>query len=49
LKEIGVRHSTVNRSKYFKNPNTGVHTNTIKGCWSARKKIYYIDVKSEIL
>ncbi|KRH94042.1 putative transposable element [Pseudoloma neurophilia] len=32
-------HKTANHSKYFKDPDTGVHTNTIEGNWSPLKKM----------
>ena len=31
-------HKTVNHSKQFKDPVTGVHSNTIEGNWSAIKR-----------
>lgn len=38
LKSLNYIHSTVNHSKFFKDPETLVHTNTIEGTWSAVKK-----------
>jgi len=38
LKNIGYKHKTVNHSKNFKDPITGVHTNTIKGTWNELKQ-----------
>ena len=34
----GYKHETVNHSLHFKDPITGVHTNTIEGTWGALKK-----------
>lgn len=34
----GYKHKTVNHSLHFKDPITGVHTNTIEGTWGALKK-----------
>jgi transposase-like protein len=31
-------HATVNHSKFFKDPETHVHTNTIEGTWSGLKR-----------
>ena len=33
----GVTHYTVNHSKHFKDPETGIHSNTIEGTWAAVK------------
>ncbi|KAG2196834.1 hypothetical protein INT46_001751 [Mucor plumbeus] len=33
----GYKHMTVNHSKNFKDPVTGVHTNTIEGRWNGLK------------
>lgn len=38
LKTYFTRHSTVNHSKNFVNPENNVHTNTIEGNWSGIKK-----------
>lgn len=38
LKNIGYKHYTVNHKKHFKDPNTGVHTNTIEGTWNGLKQ-----------
>jgi transposase-like protein len=38
LEEVGIfEHYTVNHSKNFKDPETGVHTNTIEGTWNGLK------------
>lgn len=37
-KDESYEHGTVNHSKNFKNPETGVHTNTIEGTWSGLKQ-----------
>ena len=38
LVNLGFRHFVVNHSISFVGGETGVHTNTIKGCWCAVKK-----------
>jgi transposase-like protein len=37
LEDFGVTHETVNHSLHFKDPMTGIHTNTIEGTWSGLK------------
>src|SRR5690242_4479546 len=37
IDELGVTHKTVNHSKHFTDPETGVHTNTIEGLWNGIK------------
>lgn len=36
--ELGMTHYTVNHSRNFTDPITGVHTNTIEGTWNGLKK-----------
>ena len=38
LNQLGYTHLSVNHSKNFVDPNSGVHTNTIKGVWTLLKK-----------
>lgn len=40
LNKAGMKHKTVNHSKYYVDPVTGVHTNTIEGTWGAIKWNY---------
>ncbi|XP_035220039.1 uncharacterized protein LOC118193106 [Stegodyphus dumicola] len=37
LEDEGFKHLAVNHKYYFKDPETGAHTNTIEGTWSAIK------------
>ena len=37
LRKSGVFHETVNHSKHFKDPDSGVHINTIEGTWNGIK------------
>lgn len=34
---LNMEHHTVNHSRYFKDPSSGVHTNTIEGVWNGIK------------
>lgn len=38
LKKMLYKHSWVNHSKNFVDPDTGAHTNSIEGCWEAKLK-----------
>ncbi|CAG8606005.1 4073_t:CDS:2, partial [Scutellospora calospora] len=37
IEDLGVTHKSVNHSKNFTDPITGVHTNTIEGLWNGIK------------
>ena len=45
FKDIGMSHQTVNHSKHYVDPDTGVHTNTIEGTWSAMKHDSVVPVR----
>ena len=38
IEQLGMEHKVVNHSKNFKDPISGVHTNTIEGTWSGLKR-----------
>jgi len=38
LGQVGYQHVTVNHSRFYVDPNTGVHTNDIESRWNAAKK-----------
>ena len=38
LENLGFDHLTVNHRYHFKDPETGAHTNSIEGTWSAIKR-----------
>ncbi|XP_076635492.1 uncharacterized protein LOC143348781 [Colletes latitarsis] len=44
LEKEGYKHLTVNHSLHFKDPETGVHTNTIETTWRHTKKIISSDI-----
>lgn len=47
LINIEYDHFTVNHSKHYKDPITGVHTNTIEGNWSAIKRTIPFKYRNE--
>jgi hypothetical protein len=38
LNDMGIDHATVNHTQHYKDPETGVHTNTIEGTWAGMKQ-----------
>jgi transposase-like protein len=49
LDNAGYQHLTVNHTYHFRDPNTGAHTNSIEGTWSAIKRSIIGTPKAEML
>lgn len=50
LEKKGFEHKTINNRKWFKYPNTVMHTNIIEGSWSAVKaSVSYKCVKRKLI
>ena len=47
LEQCGFSHYTVNHSEHFKDPLTGVCTNTIEGNWRSIKDLIPIQMRSK--